>query len=427
MNNLCVISCPISTYSGYGSRSRDFVRALIEARPDWDVKILPQRWGNTRQGFLEDHNDTFFTSRIISTLTEKPGCWIQITIPNEFQPVGHYNIGVTAGIETTICDPTWIQGCNKMNLVLGSSQHTINVFKNSIFEVQNNTTKQITGTVQLSVPTEVLFEGVDTSTFYKKEQDEQSLVNLSDIPENFLFLTIGHWMQGSFGHDRKNIAYTVKAFLETFKNVQNPPALLLKTCQATTSIIDRDQILNKLNDIKRTVKGTLPKIYLIHGELSDKEVNDLYNNPKIKCMVSLTKGEGYGRPLSEFSLTGKPIIASKWSGHVDFLHPEYTVLIDGVLEDVNDSAVVKNMILKESQWFKPNDESVSKNLRSVFKEYKNYTGKSALQATHVENNFSYDKMKEKLDLLLNTYVPTIPSRVELNLDTLQLPKLKKIK
>jgi len=43
MNKLnCVVSCPADTYSGYGARSRDFLKALIEAKPEWDVKILSQ-------------------------------------------------------------------------------------------------------------------------------------------------------------------------------------------------------------------------------------------------------------------------------------------------------------------------------------------------------------------------------------------------
>jgi len=422
----CVISCPISTYSGYGGRSRDFVRAVIESMADWDVKILPQRWGNTRQNYLDDIEDTFFTSRLITSLTQKPDIWIQITVPNEFQAIGRYNIGVTAGIETNICDPSWIQGCNNMDLVLASSTHAKNIFTEVAYEVQDNTTKQITGRISLQKPVEVLFEGINLNTYFKKNVEDISL-NLDFIEENFLFLCVGHWMQGSFGHDRKNIAYTVKSFLDTFKNISNPPALLLKTLQATSSIMDRNQVIEKINNLRRTVKGKLPNIYLVHGELSDEEMNDLYNHPKVKCLVSLTKGEGYGRPLSEFAVTEKPVMASKWSGHLDFLDENYSILINGKLESVHESAVVKNMILKEGKWFKPDDEDVNKSFRSVYKEYNNYLGKSALQASRIRDNFSYDNMKNLLKELLSKYVPDLPKQVNLDLSSLQLPKLKKIK
>lgn len=420
----CIVSCPISTYSGYGARSRDFVRALIETRPDWDVKILPQRWGNTRQGFLEDMQDTFFTPRIISSVTQKPDVWIQITIPNEFQPVGNFNIGVTAGIETTVCDSSWIKGCNNMHLVIGSSEHTKEVLTTTGYQVQDKNNNVVDNLIN-KAPVEVLLEGVDLNVFKKLPEDQISL-DLSEIKENFLFLTVGHWMQGSFGNDRKNIAYTIKCFSETFKNIQNPPALLLKTLQSNSSILDKTQVLTKINELRKTVKGNLPNIYLLHGELTDNEMNHLYNHPKVKCLVSLTKGEGFGRPMAEFACIGKPIIASNWSGQKDFLKPEFTTLIDGTLHNVDESSVVKNMILKESKWFKPNDESVYRGLRSLFKEYKSYLGKSQEQSNFIINNFSYESMKSKLEeILLNHFKPVL-QLVDLDLQSIKLPKLKRI-
>ena len=56
MKPLYVISCPIDTYSGYGSRSRDLVKAIIEL-DKYEVKILPQRWGSTPWGFIEEFKE----------------------------------------------------------------------------------------------------------------------------------------------------------------------------------------------------------------------------------------------------------------------------------------------------------------------------------------------------------------------------------
>jgi hypothetical protein len=120
---LAIVSCPIDTYSGYGARSRDFVKALIKSKPEWDVKVLGQRWGNTRFGYLKDHNEVELNSILIPKLTTKPKVWFQITVPNEFQPIGEYNIGVTAGIETTVCAAPWVQGVNRMDLIITSAQH----------------------------------------------------------------------------------------------------------------------------------------------------------------------------------------------------------------------------------------------------------------------------------------------------------------
>ena len=421
----CVISCPIDTYSGYGGRSRDFVKALLQIRPDWDIKILSQRWGNTRHGFLQDHKDIEFTPLVINKLTYKPDVWIQITIPNEFVKIGNFNIGVTAGIETTLADASWIQGGNNMDLILVSSNFSKQALQEPTYEMIDNTTKVSKGYLKLETPMEVLFEGIDTN-IYKKISEDEVILNLNNIKEDFCFLTIGHWIQGSFGHDRKNIGYTVKSFLETFKNNERQPALILKVSHANSSIIDRDKVLQKVNDVRKTVKGRIPNIYLLHGDLSDEQINQLYNHPKVKCMLSLTKGEGYGRPLAEFSVTGKPIIASNWSGHLDFLPKEYNTLINGKLENVHESAATDKILLKEAQWFKPDDEHVGTSLRSMFKEYRNYLGRSSKQAEHVVENFTFSKMVETLNNILEKRTPNIPQQVELKLPQLSLPKLKKV-
>jgi glycosyltransferase involved in cell wall biosynthesis len=427
---LCIVSCPIDTYSGYGARSRDFVKSLIKAKDkEWDIKIIAQRWGQTPWNYLKDdiEEDVDLKSRIINALTmsvpKQPDVWIQITVPNEFQPVGKFNIGVTAGIETTMCDPSWIDGCNRMNLNLVSSEHSKKVFQSSVFE-QKNQSGQIVNKIELKKPIEVLFEGADLNKYFKSDMltDFDVYDDLNTIKEEFCYLFVGHWLQGEYAEDRKNVGYMIKAFLEVFKNKKNKPALILKTSQGAASIMDRDTILRKIDDIRKTVAGSkLPNVYLIHGDLTDEEINCLYNHPKVKAMVSFTKGEGFGRPLLEFSILGKPIIASGWSGHMDFLSPEFNGLVGGKLNKVHPSTVVQNIILPDAQWFKPDDNQAGHALNDVFENYKDYTEKAKRLAYKNKQNFSLDKMTEKLDELIKQYVPEFPKQVEL-----KLPKLKKV-
>jgi glycosyltransferase involved in cell wall biosynthesis len=412
-----IVSCPIDTYSGYGARSRDFVKALLKSEK-YDVKVLSQRWGSTRFGYLKDHNEYELGSLIIPSITARPNIWIQITVPNEFQAVGDYNIGVTAGIETTICDPSWIEGLNRMNLNLVSSEHAKKTFEASKFNVEKN--GQVTGVVELTKPVEVLFEGADLTKYFPTT----SKFDLSTVKEDFAYLFVGHWLQGNFGQDRKNVGYMLKVFLEVFKNKKNQPALILKTQSANASILDRDQLLKKIDDIKKSVKGTLPNIYLVHGEMSDEEINYLYNHPKVKAMVSFTKGEGFGRPLLEFSLVNKPIIASNWSGHIDFLDKEFCYLVNGTLTNVDGSATVDKMILKESQWFTPADTEAATALRVVYDNYKKYTELAKRQGYKSRTNFSWEKMAEQLDTILTANLPTFTKQVELKLPTLNLPKIE---
>jgi hypothetical protein len=428
MKPVFVISCPIDTYSGYGARSRDIVKAIIKT-DKYDVKILPQRWGSTPWGFIEDHKEEwgFLKSHILTEpkLTQQPEIWAQITIPNEFTPVGKYNIGITAGIETTAVKGEWIEGCNRMNLIITSSEFAKKTFESMDYEIKNKQ-GQLQGHLKLTTPIEVIFEGANTDLYKVIEQNQIKNINLNSIKESFAYLFVGHWTQGDFGEDRKNVSLLIKAFYEVFKNKKNKPALILKTSGAGSSYMDRDVILNKINQIKKSVNSKdLPNIYLLHGDFSDSEVNELYNHPKVKAMVSLTKGEGFGRPLLEFSLTQKPIIASGWSAHTEFLSSKFTIALKGELKPVHKSAI-NDWVIKESQWFNVDYGQVGHYLKDMFENYKKYTDGAKRQAFRSKNEFSWDKMFDKVDQTLTQYVPEFPKEVQLQLPKLQLPKLEKI-
>ncbi len=418
-----VISCPIDTYSGYGARSRDLVRAIIEL-DKYDVKVLPQKWGGTRWGYLRDHKDDLIIPTIVGKIESKPDIWIQISVPNEFQKVGNYNIGITAGMETTLCHHSWITGANNMDLILASSNHTVTAFRNSKFQMTDKRTNQVTHNVEFNTKVEVLFEGADITKYFPTKTSV-SLTELEQeldtIPESFCFLTTGHWMQGKFGEDRKNIGVTIKAFLDTFKNKKNPPALVMKCHTSSTSIMDRERMLEKIENIRRLVKGKLPNIYLLHGEVTDEEMNLLYNHSKIKALVSIPKGEGFGRPFLEFSLVNKPIIASKWSGQLDFLDQEFVMYIGGKLTKVDKSAAIKDMILTEAEWFTADPLEVSKAYKEIFKNYSKWLTKAKRQGHKSRTEFNFDKMKSKLETILDENVVKAPTQVGL-----QLPKLKKV-
>ena len=415
MKPVCIVSCPIDTFSGYGHRSRDFVRSLIDAKgSDWDIKILPQKWGNTPWGFLK--NDDPLKSLFITQITQKPDIWMQITIPNEFQKVGQYNVGITAGIESTVPPPDFIKGMNNMDLNLVSSQFTKDTFSQVQFtenDKQGNPINQI----KLEKPIEVLFEGLDTGVYFK-EPGKSGL--LDNIDENFCFLFTGHWLPGNFGEDRKNVATMIKTFLETFKGRGLKPALLLKTNKVDYSLLDKEDILKDIRKIRDKFKHKedLPNIYILHGEFTNEELNKLNNDPKVKSFISFTKGEGFGRPLLEQAITGKPVITTNWSGHIDFIRPEYNVLLGGELKPIHESAANK-WLIKEANWFNINTEVASKGMKDIYKNYKKYIENSRKQTKWLKENFSQDKMTENL----KNYMSNV--NIVAN-NPLQLPKLKKV-
>ena len=417
MKPVCVVSCPIDTFSGYGARSRDFVRSLIKEKDsEWDIKIMPQRWGDTPWNFLSK-DDPLRQRFILGQMNQQPDIWMQITVPNEFQRVGKsFNVGVSAGIETTIYPAEFIEGSNKMDLNLVSSQHSKNVAQQSQFEKKNQQ-GQIEKIIKLNKPVEVLFEGLDLDKYYKNSSKTSIL---DGINEEFCFLYTGHWLPGAFGEDRKNTGLMIKTFLETFNTPsKKKPALILKTNHVSYSLMDRVEILKRINEIKSQVKGNLPNIYLLHGEMTDDEMNELNNDPRVKSFVSFTKGEGFGRPLLEAAVTGKPVITTNWSGHTDFLHPDYNVLIGGELKPVHKSAA-NQFLLKESQWFNINTAIAGRAMKDVFNHYKKYIEKSRKQTQYIKDNFSFDKMGE----LINNFMPKVEAAPQMQ--QLQLPKLKKV-
>jgi glycosyltransferase involved in cell wall biosynthesis len=427
MKPLLFISCPLETMSGYGARSRDIVRAILKY-DKYDVRVLSQRWGNTAYNALDLNNpDDKILYDLIwkeQQLPKQPDVWIQITVPNEFQPVGKFNIGMTAGIETTICAPQWIEGMNRMNLNLVSSEHAKKVFETSAFE-EKNEQGQILRSIKLEKPVEVLFEGVNTD-IYKKLESTNTLNELDIIKEDFNYLFVGHWLQGEIGQDRKDTGMLIKTFLETFKNKKQRPGLILKTSAGNYSIMDRDSMLEKIRQIESSVDGDLPSIYLIHGELSDDEVNELYNHPKVKAHISFTKGEGYGRPLLEATLSQKPVIASNYSGHLDFLDPEISILLPGEITQIHSSAAVQDMLIPESSWFTVNYDKASETLEDVYKNYKKYVDGAKRQAYRSRTEFSLEKMSDKLVSIMDKEIPK-PVQLKLpQLKKIELPKLKKV-
>jgi hypothetical protein len=236
-------------------------------------------------------------------------------------------------------------------------------------------------------------------------------------------------MQGQLGEDRKNVGLLVKAFYETFKNKKKQPALILKTSQVGSSYMDRDEILKKIKAIKSSVKSNnLPNVYLLHGEFTNQEMNEIYNHPKVKAMVNLTKGEGFGRPLLEFSLVNKPIVTTNWSGHTDYLLQEFTTLLPGELTNVHPSAA-NNMLMQEAQWFSVDHGHIGHYLKDVFENYKGYAENAKRQGYHSRNKFSFEEMRDKLDAVFTERIPEFPKQVQLQLPKLkkiELPKLKKV-
>jgi hypothetical protein len=403
MKKLMLICAPVTSRSGYGAHARDLTHSFLQHNK-YDVKILDVQWGDCPRNALDKNNsdDKKILDCILPEpkMDRQPDVYVDIRIPNEFQQIGKFNIGITAGVETTAVSQNWLECCNKMDLIIVPSEHSKSGFVQSVYEKMQKLPdgkQQKIGELKLEKPIEVLFEGTDENIYKpltKNEMDSEFFDMLNEkVPEKFAFLFLGQWTKGGYGEDRSR-------FPEDWN---------------------------------------LPNVYLLHGSFSDEEINNLYNHPKIKAMISLTHGEGFGRPLLEATMTGLPVIASGWSGQLDFLDGEKSMLLGGDMKEVPKSQHWENIIIPQSQWFNVNETQAYKALNYCFENQQIIKSKGKEQMEINKEKFTLKKMTEILDKIINKYQKDSPQQVSLNLpklkkvenktsdsSTIKLPKLKKV-
>jgi len=240
MKPTLVFQAPVSTRSGYGDHSRDLLHSLYKL-DKFDIKIISTRWGMTPMDALNYDNEfhKWIVDNIIPEVKSKPDIYMQVTVPNEFQQIGYYNIGITAGIETTHCSIDWIAGCNRMDMIIVPSEHSKNILASTVFNEASRDTGQLIKQHRIERPIEVLFEGFDENDF--GTDVVANISELDEVKEDFAFLFVGHWLKGDLGEDRKNVGMMIKTFAVAFKNEKVKPALILKTSSAGFSVMGREE------------------------------------------------------------------------------------------------------------------------------------------------------------------------------------------
>lgn len=427
---ICVFQSPMWTRSGYGDLGMAIAKSLVRYGK-FDMLFIPTRWGGCSRKFLGDQisdpeEKELFRMVMRQPLQKQPEIFMQCSIPNEFQPVGKFNVGITAGIETTKTRMDWIEGLNRMNLNIVTSNHAKTVFEEASF------TKEVQGQppipVKVAKPMEVLFWGADTK-IYKKTNEIDPGVNteLSGIEEDFCFLFVGQWTHGDLFSDRKDIGNLIRVFMESFKDMgpKPRPALIIKTSGAAICNMDKYDMINRLRGLKMHMQSQLktndlPNVYLIYGDLTESQMNSLYNHPKVKAHVSFTHGEGFGHPLLLSTISGKPLFVSNWSGHLDFLDPKLANLLDGKIDKIAPSCA-NEWLIAESSWFTVDYVKASDKLRNCFFYYSSTLNNAEQLRVKNAQEFSIEAMDKKLHAMLDQYVPKFATEQKLI-----LPRLKKV-
>lgn len=359
---------PVLTASGYGEHARQLLRAVL-ASDLFDVSVCSVKWGQTP--FISDTDEFTLKVRELAKKydLEKPlgvkyDLSVQVTIPNEFQRLGAVNIGVTAGIEVDRVSPQWILKANEnADVVVVPSKHSADTFANISYRGQNGEE------LRLNKPLFVVPEGFDKTVFNTEKLSEKDTEWL-DLQPDFNFVSVGLGLDHGFGEDRKNVSSLIKWFCETFKDDKRV-GLVLKLSLVNNSLMDYQMCKSRIAQIKQmTGCGEFPKIKLIHGRLTREQLASLYKHPKVKAFVSLTHGEGYGLPLIEAAACGLPVVATNWSGHLDFLHTKdgkkRFVPVDFDLGDVPESCVWPGVIEKGTRWAMPKEADAKSKMQKMF-------------------------------------------------------------
>ncbi len=409
---LCVIQAPVFSRSGYGDWSREVAKSVLRYGK-YDLRIATTKWGNNPIKRFQDDLDfndplnlALFDKMLKEPLNRQPDLFIQISIPNEFKPIGKYNIGMTAGIETTAAAGEWIEGLNKMDMNVVTSRHSKKVFDDADYtkEFQDGSGRK--EQLRSTKPMEVCFWGANTDIYKITDQKVDSVEKvMSTIPEQYAFLFVGQWTHDHPFFDRKDIGNLIKTFLNAFKDRPNKPCLILKTSGTNYSKMDKDAILKKIKIVQSQVQGDLPKVYLIHGELNDIEMNALFNHEKVKCHISFTHGEGFGHPLLLASLSGKPLLVSDWSGHLDFLSTNKDCLLPGRVELIP-AGSANQWLIKESAWFNVSYSLAEERMKQYYFSMSQRIKDNALTlANHNAEHFSTQAMDKTLHAIFEKYVP----------------------
>jgi glycosyltransferase involved in cell wall biosynthesis len=341
-----LLRAPIFTQSGYGVHARQIARWLLK-KPNIDLTVQPLPWGAT-PWFLKGPDAAIDSLRDKFDLAPSNyDVSIQLQLPSEWDTsLSKTTIGVTAGIETTLASTQWAESCNKLQHIIVPSNHA----KSSLVKAGANSNNIKIVPESFS---DELFDNVKCPV---------------EFEEDFGILIVSQLTGFTSEVDRKNIFNTIKAIREAFIN-NNNCTIILKTNSSRNTAIDATIVRNVFEKFVSENCKSGPKIRIVHGNLSNAEMGSLYRHPKIKCFVSLTRGEGFGLPCLEAAACGLPVIATDWSAHTEYLNLGKWTKIPHQLINIPQNKVDNFIFVNNAQWAEPDINAFKQKLLKLYANY----------------------------------------------------------
>ena len=404
MRKKILVNGPALSQSGYGEHTRFLLRSLKTREDIFDIYLNNLNWGKTNWLFADDDERRWIDFLLQKTIfhAQQKGTFdiaAQVTIPNEWKAMAPINIGITAGIETTKVSPQWIEKSWGVDKIITISEHSKQVYEHTSYQATNNQTGE-QFVAQCSTPIDIVH--------YPAKVLDAAELNI-DFEQEFNFLTVAQW------GPRKNLENTIKWFLDEFKD--KDVGLIVKTNFAKNCLLDYRLTFNRLRNLIGEDEERKCKVHLLHGYMSDEEINSLYQHPKVKCLLSATHGEGFGLPIFEAAYNGLPIIAPSWSGHVDFLYmpkkgkdgkiknKAMFSKVDYNLAPVPPEVVWDGVLQADSMWCDAKEVSFKLKMKDMIDNWERHSKRAKDLQKYVLENFNQEKQYK-------TFVDSILELVE---------------
>jgi glycosyltransferase involved in cell wall biosynthesis len=349
---------PAGDASGYANACRSYLSALIDTdEVDLSVHTVSFEQQKTTHGRVMNKIEPFLNRKVQNKIQ-----LVHLTPENypTLKQAGKYCIGYTTW-ETETLPKSWASLCNLMDEIWVPSEWNIDVFRKS-------------GVVKPIHKVPHIVELPDI--------EDAIPISIEASDDTYVFYSIFQWLE------RKNPVGLLKAYLTEFQPNEKV-CLVLKTYRLDTSGKEQQAIKNDIATIKRALNlPDYPEIFLYGNLMSSEALKGLHLRGD--CFVLPHRGEGFGIPHAEAMSYGKPVIATNYSGNLEFMNKENSFLVNACRTPV--SGMLFSKYNASMTWGDPDIMHLRELMRFCFTERKKAQEAGRRARLDIQNNLNSNKI-----------------------------------